>query len=132
MCYLFDSIINNKHIISRNANSCFKINCKRSRNVEIGNWKLEIWPSCFCTIDERIQFGAEFFNYCFVFCRFVNIQLVNSFHLSQISTFQFQAVNGYNKLYFVQGLMEVWESKDQQIHTNPNYLLLLRIKSTAF
>jgi len=45
--------------------------CSRSRNVEIGNWKFETWHSCFCTVDERIQFWAEF-------------------HLSQISTFQFQ------------------------------------------
>ena len=27
---------------------------------------MEIWPSCFCTVDERIQLWAEFFNYCFV------------------------------------------------------------------
>ena len=32
--------------------------------------KLEIWLSCFCAVDERIQFWVEF-------------------HLSQISTFQF-------------------------------------------
>ncbi|MBU4367148.1 MAG: hypothetical protein KKF10_08430, partial [Verrucomicrobia bacterium] len=27
----------------------------RSRNAEIGNWKLDIWPSRFCTVNECIQ-----------------------------------------------------------------------------
>jgi hypothetical protein len=36
--------------------------------IEIGDWKLEIWPSRFCTVDKRIQFWDEF-------------------HISQISIF---------------------------------------------
>ena len=31
---------------------------KRSRNIEIGNWKLEIGPSCFCTVLSNFKFQA--------------------------------------------------------------------------
>jgi len=51
-------------------------------NTGIGNWKLEIWLSCFYTVsDDRI------------ICLRCFEPLVL---LAQISTFQFQAVNGYH------------------------------------